>query len=210
MTLMTNSAMFPKKVKLCNTKEERESFDQLANLFGIIRAVEGIEKAKAWNGISPIDYKRECTRLIEQFKATQMITQIDTPEKIKQFMHDYDLGKCKMAYQRLVEIGYPAATTTTHTSTKVVAETVQHFITLMDSLRLNLVAIDDIQPLLSDLIDSISNTLITFEGKEKISKWFITINQMKATEELNEEQKRQMILDLETSYSSFHKSLENS
>lgn len=74
-----------------------------------------------------------------------------------------------MAYQRLVEIGiiafrylsfffifeffshelgFPGVTTSDRTSTKVVAETVQHFITLMDSLRLNLVAIDDIQPLL--------------------------------------------------------------
>lgn len=39
-----------KKIKLCNTKEEREAYDQLANLFGIIRAVEGLEKAFAWNG----------------------------------------------------------------------------------------------------------------------------------------------------------------
>jgi hypothetical protein len=57
-------------------------------------------------------------------------------------------------------------------STKVVAETVQHFITLMDSLRLNLVAIDDIHPLLNDLIDSITNSLINFDGKEKILKWY--------------------------------------
>jgi hypothetical protein len=35
-----------------------------------------------------------------------------------------------------------------------------------------------------------------------------TINQMKATEELNEEQKRQLLLELETAYSSFHKNLE--
>jgi hypothetical protein len=37
-------------------------------------------------------------------------------------------------------------------SAKHVAETVQIFITLMDSLKLQLVAVDQIHPLLSDLI----------------------------------------------------------
>lgn len=39
---------------------------------------------------------------------------------------------------------------------RAVAETVQHFITAMDSLKLNLVAVDQICPILSDLISSMS------------------------------------------------------
>jgi hypothetical protein len=53
-------------------------------------------------------------------------------------------------------IGVPATyehnTTQSSDSAKHVAETVQIFITLMDSLKLQLVAVDQIHPLLSDLI----------------------------------------------------------
>jgi len=209
-TTSTSSKAPTKKLKLYANNEERESYEQLANLFGIIRAVDGLERAFSTNGISPREYKRECTRLIEQFKAAQQITQLDTAEKVHNFMNSNNLSKCKMGFKRLVE-GNPGVTyRDSGASAKVVAETVQHFITLMDSLRLNLVAIDDIQPLLSDLVDSVTNSLINFDGKEKIGKWFTTINQMKATEELNEEQKRQLLLDLETSYTSFHKNLDTS
>ena len=48
-----------------------------------------------------------------------------------------------------------ASTSTTGiTSAKYVAEAVQHFITLMDSLKLNMVAVDQLHPLLSDLVFS--------------------------------------------------------
>ena len=37
-----------------------------------------------------------------------------------------------------------------------IAETVQHFITTMDSLKLNMVAVDQIYPLLSDLVQALN------------------------------------------------------
>jgi len=197
-----------KPVKLCTSKKEKEHFDHLANLYGIIRAVEGLEKAfSSPNAISSTDYRRECAKLIDQFHTTQQFAELETPEQIKQFMSQYNL-QCKMAYKRLVELGTPGSTSTGAT-TKIVAEIVQHFITLVDTLRLDMTAVDDIQPLLSELVDSLSSSLILFEGKEKIMNWFQMINRMKATEELTPEQKRQMIHDLETSYNSFHKSLKS-
>ncbi|KAJ3043213.1 calcium calmodulin-dependent protein kinase type 1G [Rhizophlyctis rosea] len=85
---------------------------------------------------------------------------------------------CPAATKRLLEIGVPAtvehATTDTSTmggSAKYIAETVQLFITLMDSLKLNLVAKDQIHPQLGDLIQSInkvSGLPPDYEGKAKI------------------------------------------
>ena len=44
----------------------------------------------------------------------------------------------------------------TRTESKLVAETVQIFITTMDSLKLGQKAIDEVQPLLVDLVDSLN------------------------------------------------------
>ncbi|KAJ3054116.1 Vacuolar protein-sorting-associated protein 28 [Rhizophlyctis rosea] len=103
-------------------------------------------------------------------------------------MREYKLS-CPAATKRLLEIGVPAtvehATTDTSGmggSAKYIAETVQLFITLMDSLKLNLVAKDQIHPQLGDLIQSInkvSGLPPDYEGKAKIRDWLITLNKMK-------------------------------
>ena len=93
---------------------------------------------------------------------------------------------------------------------RLVAETVQFFITAMDSLKLNMTAVDQIHPLLTDLYESlckITNLSQDWEGKVKIKNWLVQLNRMKASDELNEEQIRQMLFDLESSYNAFHKSL---
>jgi len=87
---------------------------------------------------------------------------------------------------------------------------VQFFITCMDSLKLNMTAVDQIHPLLTDLLESlckVSSLSPDWEGKTKIKNWLVQMNKMKASDELNEEQIRQMLFDLESAYNAFHKSL---
>jgi ESCRT-I complex subunit VPS28 len=118
---------------------------------------------------------------------------------------------CPAAVNRL-KIGVPAtiehASEASTTSAKYVAETVQLFITLMDSLKLNLKAVDQIHPLLSDLIQSLNRVVSgDFEGKIKIRNWLVTLNKMKASEEIDDEQARQLMFDLETAHNEFYRSL---
>lgn len=80
---------------------------------------------------------------------------------------------------RLVRIGVPS--TIEHASkgnngndSRYVAETVSHLITLMDALKLNMAAVDQMHPLLSDLLVSIakvSGLPNDFEGKIKVKEW---------------------------------------
>jgi ESCRT-I complex subunit VPS28 len=67
----------------------------------------------------------------------------------------------------------------------------------MDSLKLNVVAVDEIHPQLSDLIQALNKSVADTNGKKKIRDWLITLNQMKASDELNPEQVRQLLFDLE-------------
>ena len=93
----------------------------------------------------------------------------------------------------------------------IVAETVQGFITAMDALKLQQRAVDEIQPLLSELMNSLTKvpglTPVTFESSKKISNWLIKLNQWRASEELGDEDVRQLIYDLESAYNEFHRYL---
>ncbi|PIM96963.1 hypothetical protein CDL12_30577 [Handroanthus impetiginosus] len=92
------------------------------------------------------------------------------------------------------------------TSAAIVAECVQNFITAMDSLKLNMVAVDQVHPLLSDLSASLNKLSILppdFEGKTKMREWIARLSKMGAADELTEQQARQLHFDLESSYNSF-------
>jgi ESCRT-I complex subunit VPS28 len=102
------------------------------------------------------------------------------------------------------------ASTDNRAESVVVAETVQAFITTMDAIRLNQRAVDEIQPLVSDVMTSLTkvNSLpADFEGVVKMRLWLRKLNDMRAADEIGEEESRQLLYDLETSYSAFHKHL---
>ena len=47
-----------------------------------------------------------------------------------------------------------------------------------------------------------------YEGTAKTREWLVTLNSMRAADELSEEQARQLLHDLDTSYSAFFRYLE--
>jgi len=201
------------EVKLYSNNRERETYDAMADLFSIIKTIEALEKAYVRDAISPDDYKKHCLKLLAQFKAAQNLTR-DTVPDLKKFMQDYRIDNCKAAWKRIEEgIAYDILPKPDVVNTaRVVAETVQFFITAMDSLKLNMTAVDQIHPLLTDLMESlckIPTLSADWEGKVKIKNWLVQLNKMKASDELSEEQIRQMLFDLESAYNAFHKSLSN-
>jgi len=95
-----------------------------------------------------------------------------------------------------------------NTSGTLILEATQDFITFLDALRLGLLAKDQLHPLLTDVIQSVNKvTDRDFENRGKIVQWLITLNQMKATEELSEEQARELELDINSAYQGFKSTL---
>lgn len=90
----------------------------------------------------------------------------------------------------------------------LILEATQDFITFLDALKLGLLAKDQLHPLLSDVIQSANKvTDQDFEGRGKIVQWLIALNQMKATEEVSEDQARELELDINTAYQGFKATL---
>ena len=77
----------------------------------------------------------------------------------------------------------------------------------MDKLRLGIKANDEIQPDLRELIDVMNKLSIIpsgFEGKIKIQKWYSQLQEMSASDEIDESQSRNLVLDLEHAYYAFN------
>jgi ESCRT-I complex subunit VPS28 len=90
----------------------------------------------------------------------------------------------------------------------LILEATQDFITFLDGLKLGLLAKDQLHPLLSDVIQSVNKvTDRDFDGRGKIVQWLIALNQMKATEELSEDQARELELDMNSAYQGFKATL---
>ena len=69
----------------------------------------------------------------------------------------------------------------------------EKFITFMDALKLSYKSKDQLHPLLSELMTSLNTSMPKdFEGRAKIVQWLITLNQMRAADELNDDQSRQV------------------
>jgi len=89
------------------------------------------------------------------------------------------------------------------TATHVVAAS-ENFITLLDAIKMNMLSKDTLHPVLVETIQAVNKvTDLDFENKGKIVQWLITLNQMRAAEELSPEQARELQFDMNQAYDGF-------
>lgn len=90
----------------------------------------------------------------------------------------------------------------------LILEATQEFITFLDAVKLGLLSKDQLHPLLSDVIQSVNKvTDRDFDNRGKIVQWLITLNQMKATDEISEQQAREIEMDIQQAYQGFKSTL---
>mmetsp|Transcript_36862 Transcript_36862/g.81990 ORF Transcript_36862/g.81990 Transcript_36862/m.81990 type:complete len:211 (-) Transcript_36862:1536-2168(-) len=203
-------------VRLWKDKKTQELYESKADLYAIIKATEKLERAYVRDSINAEAYESACEKLIQQFKVLYGSLRTLVPD-VEKFMSEYNM-QCPMAATRLLHSGLPATIEhkakqkTNDPDAASVAETVQHFITAMDSLKLNLVAVDQICPILLDLINSMNKVQSlppNFGPKEKAKEVYSRLYQKPANYELPEEDVRQLLYELESSYNIFLSTLKS-
>ncbi|KAG9075432.1 Vacuolar protein-sorting-associated protein 28, partial [Ceratobasidium sp. UAMH 11750] len=137
----------------------------------------------------------------------------DSVPSVEEFMRRYNMDHPAALHR--VQVGVPA--TIEHSSeqsgsaetAKWVAETTQSFITFMDALNLRLRAKDQLHPRLQELMTGYAKfkDSARWEGRGKIVSWLITLNAMKASDEITEDQARQLLFDIDHAYHEFFSSL---
>lgn len=84
----------------------------------------------------------------------------------------------------------------------------ENFITVLDAVKIGMVSKDTLHPILVETIQAVNKVTAEFKGKEKIVQWLITLNQMRAAQELNDDQAREFQFDMESAYYGFKAALE--
>lgn len=194
------------EIELFETSRERERYDEQANLYAIIIATEHLERAFARDAITQKEYTDQCKKLISQFKLAERTLRNEMSTET--FMDIYQMD-CPRASERLLKMGIPEpikSNADDTNSAQTIAETVQHFITTMDAVKLEQRAVDELQPLLSDLMDVLTRLPEIpndFEPNRKVRKWLEKLNSMRAVDEISDEDSRQLYLDLDLAYTEF-------
>lgn len=194
------------EIKLYRTAREREKYDNLADLFALISTLQNLEKAYIRDCVTPQEYTAACSKLLVQYKVAFKIVQDDEYPTIDAFVKKFKLD-CPAALARVKEDRPITIKDDKGNTSKCIADIVSLFITLMDKLRLEIKAMDELHPELRDLVDTMNRLSLIpsdFEGKEKVTTWLNTLNEMQASDELSESQVRQLLFDLESSYAAFN------
>lgn len=177
---VAGKAVKPMSVKLAASNQERQMYDNMADLYSIIVATEHLERQYIKDTIAAPEYTAICLRLIAQFKTAASLVNTD----ISDFVRRFGIS-CPAAMNRLVTMGVPATVQyatqdpSQKSTSRNIAETVQFFITLMDSLKLNYIAVDQIHPQLSDLVQSLNSGFAEYKGKATLTDWLIALNKKK-------------------------------
>ncbi|XP_062602003.1 vacuolar protein sorting-associated protein 28 homolog [Saccostrea cucullata] len=206
----SNNPVLYEEVKLSKSAREREKYDNMAELYAVINTLQSLEKAYIKDAVQPKEYTAACSKLLVQFKAAFKLVQGDF-QTVEQFMKKYRLD-CPAALERIKEdrpITIKDGISQGNTS-KAIADIVSLFITVMDTLRLEIRAMDRIQPDLKELMETMNRLSILpkdFEGTQKVKKWLDIFDEMSASEELDDNQVRQILFDLEAAYNAFNRIL---
>ncbi|XP_005106745.2 vacuolar protein sorting-associated protein 28 homolog [Aplysia californica] len=204
----SNNAGLYEEVKLYRTAREREKYDNMADLYAVINTLQSLEKAYIRDAVLAKEYTATCSKLLVQYKAAFKQVQSDFPT-VEDFMKKYRLD-CPAALERIKEDRPITIKDDKGNTSKCIADIVSLFITVMDKLRLEIRAMDEIHPDLRELAETMTRLSLLppdFEGKQNVKKWLDTLGDMQASEELDDVQVRQMLFDLESAYNGFNRVL---
>ena len=124
-------------------------------LYSQIVTLQHLEKAFLRDDITSDVYETECSKLLGKFKTTETSLIADgTIKDTDSFMRQFHMD-CPAALQRIKD-GVPSTVIHNYSrgnsqDTVVVSDVTSLFITLLDALKLDQRAVDEIQPLTADL-----------------------------------------------------------
>ncbi|XP_030045222.1 vacuolar protein sorting-associated protein 28 homolog [Microcaecilia unicolor] len=197
------------QLSCCSTRGNPTRFDNMAELFAVVKTLQALEKAYIKDCVSPSEYTAACSRLLVQYKAAFKQVQGAEVGSIDDFCRKYRLD-CPLAMERIKEDRPITIKDDKGNLNRCIADIVSLFITVMDKLRLEIRAMDEIQPDLRELMETMnrmSHLPPDFEGREKVNLWLQKLSNMSASDELDDSQVRQMLFDLESAYNAFNRFL---
>ncbi|XP_043211861.1 vacuolar protein sorting-associated protein 28 homolog [Amphibalanus amphitrite] len=197
------------EVKLYRNAREREKYDNMADLYAVINTLQNLEKAYIKDRVAAKEYTAACSKLLVQYKAAMRQVQSDEFPNVEVFMRRFRLD-CPAAMERIREDRPITIKDDKGSTNKCIADTVSLYITIMDKLRLEIKAKDELHTDIRDLLDTMNRLSVLpedFEGKQRLLFWLSAMAEMQAADELSAEQIRELLFDLDSGYNAFIKVL---
>ncbi|KAG5464366.1 hypothetical protein LSCM1_00549 [Leishmania martiniquensis] len=193
--------------------EDRQHIDYLADLFAVIIAIEQIEKANRRDLITQSQYDSTVRRLLEKYKST--VAHLQSARNpyfttIDDFFEKY-CTRCPAA-RATIRDG-PMISPSENSARFLARQSVEcsdHFITLLDSLRLQQTSVDVLNPPLGDLLQVLRKLGLSNEDFcVRLQNWQRRLDSMSAADMLDESATRDFAYDLERGYACLKAFLES-
>eukprot|EP01060_Flectonema_neradi_P006705 TRINITY_DN14590_c0_g1_i1.p1 TRINITY_DN14590_c0_g1~~TRINITY_DN14590_c0_g1_i1.p1 ORF type:complete len:207 (+),score=35.77 TRINITY_DN14590_c0_g1_i1:36-656(+) len=200
------------RVKLYESNEERERYDNRADLFSIIVALERVDTAYIRDHMAADEYTTLCQSLLCKCKASYTNLGIGI-EGLDAFMAEYQLSQgAKSAVLGRIKSGVPMTKEhgtggTSSENGRLILEAGQHMIACTDALKMGHSSADVLHPIISDIVATVVKLFPNLPELESLRTWLRDINRLKAAEELDTNQTRQLQYDIECAYGALHKKL---
>jgi hypothetical protein len=175
--------------------------DNNSELYGTLVAIEVVEEAYACNNLNSKQYDEVYRKLLAQFQIIH--NSLGNPN-IVEFTSRNKMN-CDAAIKHILSTNQECHSVQKLTMPKAQVEIVQHYITVINVLKLKMNTVDVIFPSLKE-IAHIMNINKGFES-DIIRKWVDILSTLPDNSELTTEQINQLILDLECSYTDLQKIL---
>ena len=200
--------MFDGELEL--TIEEEEKIQNPANIYSLIRTLQFIEWAYNFSHIDRQSYTKETNIILEQYKnATNAFTEY---EGLDNFVKHYKLEDCTYAINRIKEGNIKERASTQVIAIQKMTQYFNDLNLMLDSDSLSVADIVQLYLELCNTFDDLKNLInLQHEDIHKIKQCYLNLkNNRKAADILNDEEKKQMKIDLGVANSTITKLLSSS
>lgn len=208
--------------------------DNVSDLYAVIVQIDKLERANNRDLVDSAEYEQVLRKLLERYRniTVQLLGDggedsesavADAGNPYLTTMRDFWSSYCSKysAARARIRAGHPKDVAAAAAKKKQdeeegkknraaqtkVLETAQHFITLMDCVKLQQVAVDQLFPILSDLVSTLRSGFSEFEYLPKLESWVNKMNGMHPTDELSERDTRELAFDMDRGYQAFYQHL---
>jgi len=182
---------------------DKRKITEDGNLYSLLVAVDALERLFTQGVVGREEFDTHSSQLIDQLKTLLDATKKDVYSFIAE--HNLDVSFARPRLERMFQKPVSG-----HNDVLLALEAGQHFVTLVDALKLGMLHADELLPVARDLADAMkgisalppNSTAVT-----TVQVWLDQLGLMKASDSLTDEEARQFSLDLQNACSVFQSSV---
>lgn len=199
---LSPAAIQDKEQMKMSSADKRRVTEQ-ANLYSLLVTIDALERLFTQGVVDKDDVETQLAELIEQLKTLLTATKKDVHSFIAE--HNLDVS---FARPRLEKMFHRSSSGSN--DVLLALDAGQHFVTLVDALKLGMLHADELLPVCRDLVDAmkgISALPKNSPALTAVSTWLDKLSSMRASDSLTDDDARQFSLDVQNACAIFQSSV---